>query len=330
MAVLGVDGGGTKTDYMLFDTKGNLIDCMRGGGTNHEGFAGGIAELEVLLSDTIHPFLNRNGICPGDLAASVFGMAGADVPKQRAALSAVFSQMGFGNFLVVNDAFLGVKAGTRRGCGICAVNGTGNTIAGIDRTGRMLQVAGCGWVSGADGGAAAMALQALRAVYEEHFCLGLHTAMTSDIMRLLSIDDPERFIEALYDHYYTGEITPRHILNVLFECGNAGDQAAVGILRKVGGQIARCIAGCAFRLDFGQELDIVLVGSVMLKAACPVMADTLKAETTALTGKSANFISLDVPAAAGAGCWANELVLGRKQAQTVWDRTIESSRRALE
>lgn len=328
--VLGVDGGGTKTEYMLFDTKGNLIDCMRGGATNHECLAGGMAELEVLLNETILLFLGRNGLSPADLAASVFGMAGADVPKQRSALSAVLSRMGFGNFLVVNDAFLGVKAGIRQGCGICAVNGTGNTVAGIDRTGRILQVAGCGWVSGADGGAAAIALQALRSVYEEHFCLGPRTMMTPGVMRLLRIEDPENFIEALYDRYYTGDIAPKEILDVLFDCGNAGDKAATDILRRVGGQIARCIAGCSKRLNFGDELDVVLVGSVMLKASCPILLDELKAETAALAGKTVRFIPLDVPPAAGAVYWAMELALGREAAGAIWDSLMESSWRAFQ
>ena len=35
--IIGVDGGNTKTDYLLFDTEGNFIDGLRSGTCSHEG-----------------------------------------------------------------------------------------------------------------------------------------------------------------------------------------------------------------------------------------------------------------------------------------------------
>jgi N-acetylglucosamine kinase-like BadF-type ATPase len=322
--VLGVDGGGTKTHYLLFDTDGNLKAHLRGSGTNHEGMAGGLPELETRLIEAILPFLGANGITPRDLAGSVFGMAGVDVPSQQAALESIFARMGFRNIRVMNDAFIGIKAGSPRGYGICVVNGTGNTIGGIDRSGRWLQIAGTGFVSCEDAGANRIAEYALRAVYKEFFCLGAPTDMTPLVMGLLRIDDPDGYIEALYGKYHTGFVTAREILEILFLCGNRGDAVAAGILRRVGAQIACCIAGCERRLDFGEELDVVLVGSVTLKASCPILLDTLKSETLRLTGKKVNFILLSVPVAVGAVLWAMELALGHQAEEDVADRVAKA------
>lgn len=320
--VLGVDGGGTKTDYLLFDTGGNMIARLRGAGTNHEGMPGGMAELEERLSGILLPFLRENGLEPRDVAGAAFGMAGVDVPGQKAALEGIFHRMGFQNICVMNDSFIGIKAGSPKGYGVCVVNGTGNTIGGIDRAGRWLQVAGAGYVSGEDGGSGRLAKQALRAVYEELFCLGAPTAMTPLVLELLRISDPACYMEAVYANYYAGTVKAKDILDILFLCANRGDEVAAGILKRVGGQIARCIAGCDRRLDFGDELDVILVGSVTLKASCPILLDTLKAEALRLTGKKLNFIPLAVPVAAGAALWAIELALGRPAGKDVRDRVI--------
>ena len=34
--IIGVDGGGTKTDYLLFTTEGEYIDSMNVGSRSHE------------------------------------------------------------------------------------------------------------------------------------------------------------------------------------------------------------------------------------------------------------------------------------------------------
>jgi N-acetylglucosamine kinase-like BadF-type ATPase len=322
--VLGVDGGGTKTDYLLFDTEGNLKAHLRGVGMNHERMAGGFTELETRLNEALLPFLAENSLAPQDLAGSVFGMAGVDVPSQKAIMEEIFARMGFRTIRVMNDAFIGIKAGSRKGYGICAVNGTGNTIAGIDRSGRWLQIAGMGYISGEDGGAIKLAEYVLRAVYEEIFCLGVPTAMTPRVMELLDISSPDYFMEAIYAKYKTGIITERNMLDILFTTASRNDEAATRILRHVGCQIAKCIAGCERRLDFDEELDVVLVGSVTLKANCPILIETLMSETLRLTKKSVHFIPLTTPVAVGAVLWAIELTLGHPAELETIDKIILS------
>lgn len=320
--VLGVDGGGTKTDYLLFDMDGHKKAHLRGGGTNHEGMAGGMNELESRLKFVLLPFLRENGLHPCDIVASVFGMAGVDVPSQKSAVEGILTRIGLKNLRVMNDSFIGIKAGSKKGYGICAVNGTGNTIGGIDRMGRWLQVAGTGYISCEDGGAIMIAAHVLRAVYEEHFCMGSPTAMTPLVMALLGINDPVYYMESLHVKYPTGSVTYKDVLDVLFQCANADDDVAIRILRHVGGQIARCIAGCERKLDLGNEFDVVLVGSVTLKGSCPVLLDTLKSETLRLTGKQVSFIPLHVPVAVGAVLWAIEIAQDRPVNDAVEKRVI--------
>jgi len=75
-------------------------------------------------------------------------LAGVDTKKQQKELSKIISETGIRNFKVFNDAFLGIKAGSDKGYGICSINGTGTCCVGIDKNGEWLQVGGTGWTFG--------------------------------------------------------------------------------------------------------------------------------------------------------------------------------------
>lgn len=60
--VLGVDGGGTKTHFALFDIKGNKINICTFGTTNHEMMRNGFDELEKKLDDIINFILVESNV----------------------------------------------------------------------------------------------------------------------------------------------------------------------------------------------------------------------------------------------------------------------------
>mgnify|MGYP000950536037 CR=1 FL=1 len=144
--ILGVDGGNTKTDYFLFDIEGNFIDFHRGPTCSHEQFKESYQGSYQAMKKVFDVFLPKNNLYPGDIYTSVFGLAGVDTPKQKAAIEEVVKSLGFKNFKVVNDSFLGVKAVTKSG--VCSINGTGTSSGGIDAFGNYLQVGGIGAIVG--------------------------------------------------------------------------------------------------------------------------------------------------------------------------------------
>ena len=66
--VLGVDGGGTKTHYALFDTSGRPIDFFTSGPTNHESLPDGFTGLRNRLETDLETLFTRNGLAAGDVA----------------------------------------------------------------------------------------------------------------------------------------------------------------------------------------------------------------------------------------------------------------------
>ncbi|WP_227793677.1 BadF/BadG/BcrA/BcrD ATPase family protein [Paenibacillus guangzhouensis] len=194
--VVGVDGGNSKTDYFLFDLQGNFVDHINTGTCSHEQFPDAYASSFRIMNENIQQLLTRNQLTMNDMAAGAFGLAGADIPSQKENLSRVIEEIGLMHYAVDNDSFLGVKAGSDKGYGICSINGSGTSTGGISPSGKRLQVGGVGSeLSGDEAGGFYLARKVLRAVYDTFYRMGPTTAMTEPVMELLRIPNQESFID---------------------------------------------------------------------------------------------------------------------------------------
>ena len=81
--ILGVDGGNTKTDYLLYDNKGNFIDGLRSGTCSHEGMKDGFEGAYRVMNEKINELLSRNNLSVQDVEASAMGLAGIDCAYQK-------------------------------------------------------------------------------------------------------------------------------------------------------------------------------------------------------------------------------------------------------
>lgn len=188
--VIGVDGGNTKTDYLLFDIEGNFIDGLRSGTCSHESpKIGGFEGAHLVMKENIELLLKQNNLSIKDIASGAFGLAGVDSPFQKEALENVVKRIGFKNFVVVNDGFLGIKAASPTGTGVCSINGTGTVNVGIDEDGNWMQVGGIGYVAGDEGGGSYLARAAVRLAFDECFRFGPSTNITRSVFEMYEIDD---------------------------------------------------------------------------------------------------------------------------------------------
>lgn len=325
--ILGFDGGGTKTDCAVYTVEGDPVVWKRYGGTNHEAMKEGFRELEPKLLDLIDDVLRTAGISRGEVVSCVFGAAGVDITSQKAEFEKIVRKSGLKNFLVINDSFLGIKAGTPEGIGCCLVNGTGNTVGGIDASGKFQQVGGMGPMFGDAGGAGLIAQGVIRCAYDELFRMGPATVLTDGVMKLLHICGKEDFAEQVYARFYTGRVADQELVKLLNASAEKGDEVSVAFLKKQGREFAKSLAGCIRLLNFGDKVDIVLVGSVTLKSKNRIMIDSLKKTLPELTGRQHQFYPLTVPPAAGAILWALERN-GKKMSAEERNRILDSTMNA--
>lgn len=303
--ILGVDGGNTKTDYFLFTNDGEFIDFFRGPTCSHEQFRNSYVGAYEAMEKVFLDFLPKNNIKAEEIHAAVFGLAGVDTPSQKENMENVVKKLGFKNFKVVNDSFLGVKAVTN--CGVCSINGTGTSSGGIDQDGNYLQVGGIGAIVGDEAGGSHIGRMAIRAAYDDSYRFGKPTTLTKIVMDYFNINDKYYLMEAISDGLVNRKIDFSYLNKQVFKEANNGDEVSIEILKQIGENTARSAGGVVANLNFSDEVNIILAGSVWVKGASKFMLDEFREKITKFTNKKCNIITLNVPPATGAVIWAMEL-----------------------
>ena len=309
---LGVDGGNTKTDYLLCAVEGGFVDVFRAGTCSHEQFEDGYDGMERAMREQLAQLFARNGVGMGDVAAAGFGLAGGDLPVQITELKKRVEAIGFSCYGLSNDGILGIKAASESGVGLCAVNGTGTVVVGIDETGGILQVGGVGPLSGDFAGGGYISRQIITRLYEFYFRCGADSTMFAPVLELLGAG-PDDLLATVGDD----ELLSRNTVDIIQVGAKAavdGDAVAMGIFDGVGVSVGKSAAGCIRRLSFHKygndeaaPIDIALVGSIWHKIPYGGMAAAFIKTARELGGKYCRAIKLEAPAAAGGVLWAKEI-----------------------
>lgn len=313
---LGVDGGNTKTEYLLCTTQGKIIDVLRVGTCSHEQFDDGFDGMERVMREHLDELFSRNrGIDIKDITAAGFGLAGADLPYQIDELERRVKKIGFSRFGLGNDGLLGIKATSEWGVGLCAVNGTGTVVVGIDELGHILQVGGVGVLSGDAAGGHFICERIIASMYDFTFRCGPKSKMFPLLSKLLNVTS-ENILEAI-DNYNLLHRNMTDIIKLGAKAAVEGDEVAKGIFDGAGISVGKSAAGCIRRLSFANRgtpekpIDIVQVGSVWHKIPYKGMSEAFLKTATELSGKTCRIIELKTPAAAGGVLWAKEIADGK-------------------
>jgi len=314
---LGVDGGNTKTDYLLCTIEGAFVDMYRTGTCSHECFDDGYDGMERAMGEQLSALLTKNGITTQDIAAAGFGLAGADLPGQVKELKNRVEKLGFDCYGLFNDGLLGIKAASDSGIGLSAVNGTGTVVIGADEKGQLLQVGGVGPVSGDNAGGGYIVQQIMCLLYSHYFRCDIgspqypSSAMFPKLLELLNAN-PDDLLSVISD-YDLVQKNAVDIIQIANQAAHAGDLLAENIFDNVGSSIGFSASGCIKRLSFegigtlDNPLEVVLVGSIWNKVNYSGMPAVFSDTIYHITGKECRLIYLNVPVAIGGVLWAKEI-----------------------
>ncbi len=305
--VLGMDVGGSKSHLSLHDSSGNKINFAEWGTLNHECMEGSFEQLECELGQFILPALKQHELTPRDVEYSVFGFAGVDTKQQNIIVSKMLKKLGFVNFTLCNDAFLGIPAAVSDSVGICAINGTGSTIAGIGPNGKMLQIGGVGPLSDDKGGGSEMGRAMIASVYRSLFRGGEATILTELLFNELNISSKYDFTDALAQKISDGTFRVGAANRLIFQAAEQSDKVALKLLSDVAENYVGGISCMINELEFAKNdnVHIVLAGSVFVKSEHPALLDSLKSNLIAQNPDYCfDFTILTKPPVAGAVIWA--------------------------
>ncbi|MCL2572148.1 MAG: hypothetical protein FWE11_07060 [Defluviitaleaceae bacterium] len=305
---LGVDGGNLKTDYLLCHEDGTFVDILRRPTCSHEHVGVGYDGMQKKMQSHLNDLFIKNNITVKDIAAAAFGLAGADLHNQHEELKQRIVNIGFGKFDLGNDGILGVKA--MASSGVCAINGSGAVVVGIDDTGAQLQVGGIGQLSGDYAGGNHIARSAVEAVYRHYFRIGQYSHAFPQIMDVFGISTKADLPTHVISKGSLIWENAKEIINIVDNAAAAGDEVCKNILDNVGINCGEGVCGCIRNLSFTGEITVVKAGSIWTKLKYQGISNIFESIIRQNIKQSIQSILLDAPPALGAVFWARELLNG--------------------
>jgi N-acetylglucosamine kinase-like BadF-type ATPase len=261
--------------------------------------------MERAVGEVTLGALASAGLMLCDIAGAGFGISGFDWESERAQMLETIARTGFNAPLeIVNDATLGLIAGSAEGWGIAIVSGTGCNCRGRSRDGkREGMVTGAGLQMGEGAGASELVQWAVQALAHMWTKRGTETALAGVMVERAGARDLEDLLEGLVNQRYALDASAAPLV---FECAARGDAVAEALVRRSGcelGELANAvIRQLGFQLD---EFDAVLVGSMF--NAGEMLIRPLR-ETVLPVAPGVRFVKLEVPPVIGG------VVLGMEQA----------------
>ena len=292
---LGVDVGGTKTHALIADETGQALGFATGGPGNWEGV--GYDGLTSVLLDVIGRAMQQAKIELTQIAGAGMGIGGYDWPSERQDHLEAIRPIGLNCPLeIVNDASLGILAGTTEGWGVSVVAGTGCNARGWSRDHKRQGRAvggGSRW-SGEYAGGFDIVARAMQAVAFEWLKRGPATALTPVFLEYTGASDLGDLVEGVYLHRFPFE---SDLVLKVFEIARQGDPQAQAVMRWAGRELGGMAAGVINQLEIQKErFEVVLIGS--LHGASPILDETLR-KTVLEIARQARFVRLIVPPVVG-------------------------------
>ena len=258
--VLAIDGGNSKTDFVLLTTAGDILARARSGpflphliGADDavESFSTAIAEVMAVAG------LSQIG----HLAAY---LANADLDIETERIHAAIGRRAWAQTSVVeNDTFAVLRAGTERGFGVAVVCGAGINCVGVAPDGGQVRFPALGRITGDWGGGLGLAEETLWWSVRAEDGRGKPTILSRAVAQHFSCASASSVAE----QFHLGNLPAvrlHEIVQRLFDAATTGDAVALSIVRRQATEIATLVTTTVRRL--GQQhssIDVVLGGGIL-------------------------------------------------------------------
>jgi N-acetylglucosamine kinase-like BadF-type ATPase len=308
--VVGVDGGGTKTEAVIADERGAFLGLGRSGPSNWEdvGLGGAGASFRVAVGEA----LAAADAKPEDVAYTVFGLAGVDWPSDVGRLGFAIDPLGLGGGrAIVNDSEIVLRSGTDSADAVAVVAGGGSVVAGRNAAGETFRTLGLGPLFGDFSSAIDVSEEAVRAVARAYTGRGPSTALTEALRRRFERATADDLLEFLSRRELHGRIENEveNVSPLVIETAANGDGVAREILDRVGREMGSDVVLVAARLGMlRRPFDVVLAGGFLV-AAGEFVTEPLE-QVVRLETSDATFVHLSTAPVVGAVLMALEAVGG--------------------
>lgn len=285
-AVVGVDGGGTKTQAVILDVNFAVLG---------EGLAGpsnplrvGIASAAAAVREAIDRACEVAQVRRPDLLAARIGLAGARRNELSARMREALAGSGISDVVVVGDADIALYGATEGRPGLIVIAGTGSICCGINARGRRECAGGWGPIAGDEGGGSWISRRALRAIAHAVDGRGPATTLTEAACAYFHVTNPNDLSTAIYAPTMTNERLAGFGKDVI-EAAKTKDRIARDILTEGGKELGLMAAAVIRSLKLEREtFQLAYVGGVFGSGGqlvlAPMRAEVMKTAPGAYFG----------------------------------------------
>lgn len=260
---LGVDGGGTKTAFVLTDGAGRELARYEGGSSYYIQI--GFENLHALLQDGVHALLEKAGKSPADVTFAFFGLPAHGEDSQVQPFLDVIPEavLGHHRYACGNDMICGWAGSLAGEDGINIVAGTGSIGYG-ERQGLSARGGGWGEVFSDEGSAYWIAVQGLNAFSRMADGRLPRGPLYDLLMRELELKSDLDICAYVY-----AKSTPQRdriaaLSRLIARAAAQGDDAARRIFADAGRELAAIVESIRQRLQYlpGETVNLSYSGGV--------------------------------------------------------------------
>ena len=265
--ILGVEGGGTKTAWLLVERRSDELAVIKGGTLPPSNF-------RLSTADQLRQIFRA---LPDDADRAGVFLAGCRTPDDHRALAAICSEIWPRARIVTgSDRDSGMAAALGNNDGIVVNAGTGSSVTG--RRGERLEKAG-GWghILGDAGGGYHLAVQALRLLLRDFDLRRGTNAAATEILRALSLNSLEELVRWVQA---AGKMEIASLAPIVVSAAEKGDALMLEILDDAARVLAEFTEAIARRLEF-ETPEVKLIGSLF--QSCRGYAEALERELANLS-----------------------------------------------
>ncbi|WP_017211176.1 N-acetylglucosamine kinase [Clostridium beijerinckii] len=254
--IIGVDGGGTKTEAVAYDFQGNIIV------TSVKGFANLLNNREKALNNIVDSIREIIDVLKeNELVDLYLGIAGSEVGDNAKIIKDTIKNELKTDCILMNDAEIALKAMLRGNDGILTIAGTGSIAFGV-KNNSSVRCGGWGNLLGDEGSGYKIAIDAIkRMIFEEENSLP-KSELTTRIMKRLGAKSIGEVVTFVYSSTKDEIASLAEIVSIL---GEEGNKIAEEILVNEGVDLAKTVINVYRKLKF-ESCSIALVGGVIRKA----------------------------------------------------------------
>lgn len=252
--IIGIDGGGTKTETIAYDLEGNEIAKAL------TGFSNLVSGKEEALRNIMSgikacvDILGREGV-----KGIYLGLAGVEVGDNKKVVEKEIYDKFNIRPVVKNDSELALKAMLKGEDGILVISGTGSIVFGINN-GIEGKSGGWGHLLGDEGSGYAISIEAFKRITTEYDEGKPQSALTIRVLKQLNMTTIDDIIGFIYSNP-KNEIAA--IAPIVANMANEGDCICKEILINEGRRLAITAERLYKKLNFKGAVKVALVGGVI-------------------------------------------------------------------